>query len=121
MKNLLLSYMDWDYCLKLEGILKLMPEKDGKSKILPIIENTDVFQSVKDSLVNEDDLSILKQSASAYGIQPIIAKHEPDIVLIDFDVIKADTHKIIDAIAAQFKIRKRKQPQPNDKNRNVHT
>jgi pilus assembly protein CpaE len=79
-----------------------MAESAGKTKVLAIIENTSILEKVRDSLKGERDFLLIEQSAIEAGIQPAIAKSQPNIALIDFDVIKADIHKIIDNITAQF-------------------
>ncbi len=79
-----------------------MAELTGKSKILAIIQNLEVLEKVRESLKDSNDFYFVEQSSIESGIQQAIAKSQPNIALIEFDVIKADIHKIIDNITAQF-------------------
>jgi pilus assembly protein CpaE len=79
-----------------------MTSINGKSKILTIIEDINVNQLVKFSLKDVDDFQIIEHSTVEEGIQSAIAKLQPNIVLLDFDVKKEHTYTIIDNIAATF-------------------
>ena len=79
-----------------------MAELDGRSKILTIIEDSHVFQLVKNSLEEEDDFYLIEHRTIEQGIQSAIARYQPNIILIDFDFQKEHTYNIIDEIAAKF-------------------
>jgi pilus assembly protein CpaE len=79
-----------------------MPEANGKSKILPVIQDSTVMELVKYSLKDEDDFTLVEQTVIADGIQPQILRLEPNIVLLDFNINKTYTYNIIDNIALQF-------------------
>jgi pilus assembly protein CpaE len=75
---------------------------NGKSKILTIIEDSNVLQLVKYSLKDVDDFYFIEHSTLEEGIQSAIAKLQPNIVLLDFDIKKEHIYNIIDSIAVKF-------------------
>ena len=79
-----------------------MPTADGKSKILSISENPEIIKATTSALKGEEDFVLLEKKELSENFLALLAKLQPDILLVDFDFKKEETFTLVDSIANQF-------------------
>jgi pilus assembly protein CpaE len=94
--------MGWKCSHELEGKDNLMPNINGKSKILSFSVNPTTIEAIEAAVKGEEDFVLLDRSSLQEGIQSSISKLQPDILLIDNDFEKEETYHLVDSIATQF-------------------
>jgi pilus assembly protein CpaE len=79
-----------------------MPDKEDQIKILAVSKSSAIHDAINSALKGEKDFMRLEQENLIDGIDSTIAKLQPDIVLLDFNVTGEDTYELVDELATRF-------------------
>ena len=79
-----------------------MPNTNGKSNVLIVSDNQALVEDLSSALKDEKDFNIQEHLNGKTEIGATIAKTQPEIVLLDFNLKGEATYELVDKLASQF-------------------